>query len=63
MNHHVTVCADTATNWTYINEICGVSYSDRIIGGTTARLGQYPWIAQIGMRSNNETSSSCAKKS
>lgn len=49
--NHAPVCADTATNWTQINEICGVSYSDRIIGGINARLGQYPWIAQIGIRS------------
>lgn len=48
--NHVTFCADIATNWTYINEICGVSYSDRIIGGVNAQLGEYPWIALIGIR-------------
>jgi hypothetical protein len=37
------------TNWTEINEICGVSHTDRIIGGTKAALGQYPWIAHIGL--------------
>lgn len=63
--NHVTVCADIATNWTYINEICGVSYSVRIIGGINAKLGEYPWIALIGIRSkllsliDEETTFSC----
>ena len=39
-------------NWTEINESCGISHSDRIIGGTTATLGQYPWIAHIGILRN-----------
>jgi hypothetical protein len=39
-------------NWTEINEHCGVSGSDRIIGGTTAELGQYPWIAHVGLLRN-----------
>jgi hypothetical protein len=28
------------TNWDKIDEICGSSYSDRIVGGTKASLGQ-----------------------
>lgn len=40
------------TNWAEINENCGISHSDRIIGGTTAALGQYPWIAHIGLLRN-----------
>lgn len=28
------------TDWSKIDEICGVSYSDRIVGGTRASLGQ-----------------------
>lgn len=43
------VWADTATNWAEINEICGISYADRIIGGTKAELGQFPWIAHVGI--------------
>jgi len=39
-------------NWSEINEYCGVSNSDRIIGGTTAGLGQYPWIVHIGLLRN-----------
>ena len=39
-------------NWSGINENCGISHSDRIIGGTTAALGQYPWIAHIGLLRN-----------
>lgn len=30
---------------------CGISYADRIIGGTNASLGQYPWLARIGYQS------------
>lgn len=32
---------------------CGISYADRIIGGTNASLGQYPWLARIGYQSND----------
>lgn len=35
-------------NWPkHIDEKCGESYSDRIIGGQDADLGQFPWMAQI----------------
>lgn len=30
------------------HESCGQSIMDRIIGGTNASLGQYPWIARVG---------------
>lgn len=30
---------------------CGVSASDRIVGGRNATLGQYPWLARIGILS------------
>ena len=43
------VWADSTTNWTEINEICGVSYANRIVGGTKAELGQFPWIAHLGI--------------
>lgn len=43
------VWADSGTNWSEINEICGISYADRIVGGTKAELGQFPWIAHIGI--------------
>lgn len=43
------VWADTATNWPEINEICGISYADRIVGGTRASIGQFPWIAHVGI--------------
>lgn len=43
------VWADTKTNWSEINEICGTSYADRIVGGTRAELGQFPWIAHVGI--------------
>lgn len=44
---------ETHPNWVYMKEPlngpCGESMStDRIIGGTTAALGQYPWIARLG---------------
>lgn len=40
-------------NWIYMKEPrnapCGESISgDRIVGGTTAALGQHPWIARLG---------------
>lgn len=31
----------------YINEICGETFSDRIISGKNAKLGQFPWMARI----------------
>ena len=38
-------------NWPKTEEICGISYSDRIIGGKNSALGQYPWIAHLGIMS------------
>lgn len=32
-------------------EHCGLSYADRIVGGTNAALGQYPWMARLGYKS------------
>lgn len=35
-------------NWpTDMDAICGESSEDRIIGGKTAKLGQFPWMAQL----------------
>jgi hypothetical protein len=41
-------------NWTEMHEICGESHSDRIIGGTTAGLGSYPWIGHLGIMRHGE---------
>lgn len=41
--------AFAAVDWKEVNEICGISNNDRIIGGTAASLGQFPWIAHIGI--------------
>lgn len=30
---------------------CGISAADRIVGGKNATLGQYPWLARLGIRS------------
>lgn len=38
-------------NWPKTQETCGISYSDRIIGGKKSALGQYPWIAHLGIMS------------
>jgi hypothetical protein len=35
-------------NWPDTADVCGLSYSDRIIGGSMASMGAFPWIAQIG---------------
>ncbi|XP_024938860.1 uncharacterized protein LOC107265735 [Cephus cinctus] len=36
-------------NWSLLDdEQCGISNSDRIIGGKNASLGAYPWITRIG---------------
>lgn len=43
------VWADSGTNWSEINEICGIAASDRIVGGSRATLGQFPWIAHLGI--------------
>lgn len=43
------VWADSGTNWSKINEICGISYANRIVGGTRAELAQFPWIAHLGI--------------
>lgn len=42
------------TNWPKdMEQLCGVSYdADRIIGGSDASIGQYPWQARIGYESN-----------
>lgn len=38
-------------NWHLLDhEQCGESLSDRIVGGTEAALGQYPWMALLGFR-------------
>ena len=35
--------------WKYLDdEVCGMSNTDKIIGGIDATLGQYPWIALLG---------------
>lgn len=47
--NYCAVWADRGTNWSEINEICGISYADRIVGGTKAALGQFPWIAHLGI--------------
>lgn len=44
------VWADSGTNWSEINKICGVSLPNRIVGGTKAELGQFPWIAHLGIK-------------
>ncbi|XP_046658603.1 CLIP domain-containing serine protease 2-like [Homalodisca vitripennis] len=37
-----------------LGEECGFSFSDRIIGGKQAALGQYPWIVRLGYATNDE---------
>lgn len=55
----INVCAikfDVRTHRNWPKELeteCGISDdSDRIIGGTAARLGQYPWQAKLGYLRN-----------
>lgn len=44
-------------NWPHdMDNECGISYTDRIIGGTNASLGQYPWLARLAYMSKE----SCA---
>lgn len=31
----------------YFSEICGETFSDRIISGKQANMGQFPWMARI----------------
>lgn len=41
-------------NWFLLDHTsCGISSSNRIIGGRNASLGQYPWLARIGYASDN----------
>lgn len=49
-------------NWPQYQDICGISYADRIIGGIKADLGAYPWIAHIGIRGKLEMSNSLRSK-
>lgn len=37
-------------NWALLDrgDDCGESYSERIIGGKAASLGEYPWIVRLG---------------
>lgn len=47
----VTSDSDIVThpNWPKnVQDDCGISYADRIIGGKNASLGQFPWLARIG---------------
>jgi len=45
-------------NWNLLDQDkCGNSNSDRIIGGTNATLGAYPWIAKLGYENNVEKES------
>lgn len=38
----------THPNWPkHVEEICGESDSDRIIGGANASLGQFPWMVRL----------------
>lgn len=42
---------DKHPNWPHDTmSDCGVSVTDRIVGGRNATLGQYPWLARIGIR-------------
>lgn len=35
-------------NWpNHVEDLCGESSTDRIIGGENAALGQFPWMARI----------------
>ncbi|KAF2905341.1 hypothetical protein ILUMI_00843 [Ignelater luminosus] len=46
-------------NWNLLeHENCGISMTDRIIGGTNASLGQFPWLARIGYTSDDQRSAS-----
>lgn len=36
-------------HWNLLEHLeCGITLADRIIGGSNATLGQYPWLARIG---------------
>ncbi|XP_012265988.2 uncharacterized protein LOC105691829 [Athalia rosae] len=49
--------------WSLLNhERCGVSNTDRIIGGRNASLGAYPWIARIGYASVDEDAGNATAK-
>lgn len=38
---------------------CGVSFQDRIVGGKTAFLGQWPWLARLGYNRTNNLTFDC----
>lgn len=43
------------SNWPKrFEKTCGESYTDRIIGGQTAALGQFPWMARLVYRNPRE---------
>lgn len=48
--HYFTCALDIQLN----EENCGLSWSDRIVGGENAKLGQYPWLARLGYNSKIE---------
>lgn len=42
-------------NWPKdVDDVCGESYADRIVGGEIAKLGQYPWMAQLELVQTTE---------
>jgi hypothetical protein len=45
INHQV---AGSDFSFEELSKDCGLSYSDRIVGGENATLGQYPWLARLG---------------
>lgn len=38
---------------------CGAADVDRIIGGTKAKLGQYPWLARLGYNRTENITFEC----
>nr|CAH7726519.1 unnamed protein product [Callosobruchus chinensis] len=60
----VTSQIDNHPNWQYLDrERCGFSRADtrsRIVGGERAALGQFPWIARMGLLKNGAIVFTCA---
>lgn len=57
----IVFCASTAIHnrtvnilHTHFGEICGETFSDRIISGKNAGLGQFPWMARVDVQGEEQ---------
>ncbi|XP_055345809.1 trypsin-3-like isoform X1 [Paramacrobiotus metropolitanus] len=55
---HNSILSSTSSNYTYLHKVCGTTPMlwERIIGGFTAAVGEFPWMASLRKRDSYNTS-------